>query len=274
MLTTRVATALVALPPVVAGIIFLPSPAVAAIFALFMLLGAWEWGALLAFAGAWRGAFVAAVAAVMSLVEGLHASTVDGNSEHLIIAIACAWWLGAIYWIARFPADSALQRWYLGAVAGVIALAAPVAAVADLHQSADGPLLLLLLFGIVWGADTGAYFAGRACGRHKLAPNVSPGKTFEGAIGGLLTATAIAAGGAWGLGYHGARILGFIGLGAWVAALSIVGDLTLSLFKRHAGLKDSGMLFPGHGGVLDRLDSLIAAAPWFVAGLHWLPAQF
>lgn len=275
MLTTRIATAAVAVPLAVFGILFLPTAAIGLIFALLMLLGAWEWGGLVCLGRVWRAVFVAVVGAAMVLIGLLRNVNLPLGAENFVILLACLWWLAAIYWILRFPQDWAplMGRTGPGAVVGVIALVAPVAAVTYLHQSDDGAVLVLTFFVLVWAADTGAYFAGHAFGRHKLAPRVSPGKTREGAVGGVVAAMLMGAIGAWVLGYDGSRTLGFIGLAAWVAVISIVGDLTISMFKRHAKLKDSGTLFPGHGGVLDRLDSVLAAAPWFVAGLHWLPSQ-
>jgi phosphatidate cytidylyltransferase len=122
-------------------------------------------------------------------------------------------------------------------------------------------LLLALL--IVWGADIGAYFAGSRFGRRKLAPRISPGKTWAGVYGALALAALVAAVGGWLLGFDAAGCIALV-LAAWVTvAASIVGDLTESLLKRHAQVKDSGALFPGHGGLLDRLDSVLAALPVF-----------
>lgn len=276
MLLTRIATAAVLLPLAVLGILFLPTAAVALVFAALMLLGAWEWGGLLSLSTTGRALFCIVTALAMTLVALLRSASVGIGAENTVIALACTWWLIAFAWLFRYPRGWArvMGRRDVGSVVGVVALVAPVAAITYLHQSDDGALLLLIFFVVIWAADTGAYFAGRAFGRHKLAPNVSPGKTREGAIGGLALAIVVAGIGAGLLGYGGARLLAFMALGAWIAAISVVGDLTISMFKRHAHLKDSGHLFPGHGGVLDRLDSVLAAAPWFVAGLHWLPAAF
>lgn len=275
MLITRVLTALVAVPLAVAAILWLPTTAVAAVVLVLMLCGAWEWGALMRLATPGRMALMASVL-LLSLLTALsrHAEAGPG-SENLLVGIAAVLWLTAVFWIARFPRDwdATLGQRALAGPVGTIVLSAPVAAVAYLHQADDGPLLVLVLCFLVWGADTGAYAAGRTLGRHKLAPNVSPGKTVEGAVGGALVSVVIAAIAAFVLGYDTSRTLGLIVLGIWIALISIVGDLSMSMFKRSAGLKDSGKLFPGHGGVLDRLDGLIAAAPWFVLGLHWLPAQ-
>ncbi len=275
MLATRIATALILVPLAVLGILFLPTAAIGAVFAALMLLGAWEWGAFFDLAHQARLSFVAAVALCIALVAAVRAQMIPVGAENFVICLACLWWLVAIVWIVRFPAGWAqtVGRREIGLLVGVVALVAPVAALTYLHQSDAGAALLLTFFFVVWAADTGAYMAGRLAGRHKLAPRVSPGKTSEGAIGGVAAAVLFAALGGWLLGYDGTRMLAFMLLGAWVAVISIVGDLTISMFKRHAGLKDSGTLFPGHGGVLDRLDSVLAAAPWFVLGLHFLPSQ-
>jgi phosphatidate cytidylyltransferase len=129
-----------------------------------------------------------------------------------------------------------------------------------------GPLWVLWLLTVVAGADVGAYFAGRAFGRLALAPRVSPKKTWEGLLGGLVCGVTVAVlGAAW----LGVPRLEFFWLGIVLVLASAVGDLTESLFKRFAGLKDSGQLLPGHGGVLDRIDALTAAVPFFVLGLIW-----
>lgn len=276
MLITRLLTALVALPLAVAAIVWLPTSAVAALVLILMLCGAWEWGAFMSLATPGRLMCMASVLLVSLITAWCRHSETGPGSENLLVGLASVLWLTAVLWIVRFPRDwdATLGRRALAGPVGAIVLSAPVAAVAYLHQSDDGPLLVLVLCFLVWGADTGAYAAGRLLGRRKLAPNVSPGKTVEGAIGGALVALIIAAIAAFVLDYDTSRTLGLMMLGIWVALMSIVGDLSMSMFKRAAGLKDSGKLFPGHGGVLDRLDGLIAAAPWFVVGLHWLPAQF
>jgi phosphatidate cytidylyltransferase len=119
---------------------------------------------------------------------------------------------------------------------------------------------------LVWVADSGAYFAGRALGKRKLAPRVSPGKTWAGFWGGLIACAALALCVAWWR--PPSALLIWLALAVVVAAYSVVGDLTESLGKRFAGLKDSGTLIPGHGGVLDRFDSLLAAAPVLALGLQ------
>ncbi len=172
------------------------------------------------------------------------------------------WWALALLWIAVAPASVNRGR---AAVAGLFALVPVWLALVRLH--AQGPQLMLFLLLLVVAADIGAYFAGRALGKHKLAPRVSPGKTWEGVGGGLVAAALMAAFGVW---WFSMDTVPFMALCILVAIASVVGDLTESMFKRHAGLKDSGTLLPGHGGVLDRVDSVTAAAPVFLIGLERL----
>jgi phosphatidate cytidylyltransferase len=274
MLSTRIATAAVVVPLAVLGMLYLPTAAITLVFAALMLLGAWEWGGLLRLNETARIVFTIGVALGIFVFALVRSVLWPLGVDNLLMGAASLWWLIAIYWIVRYPAGWApvMGRSDIGVATGLLVLVAPVAAVTYLHQSDQGALLLLAFFFLVWAADTGAYIAGRLLGRHKLAPAVSPGKTREGAIGGIVAAMLFAAAGAWLLGYDDDRLIAFTLLGGWVAVISIVGDLTISMFKRHAGIKDSGTLFPGHGGVLDRLDSVLAAAPWFVVGLHWLPS--
>jgi phosphatidate cytidylyltransferase len=143
-------------------------------------------------------------------------------------------------------------------------------AVVALHESGEqGPLLVMYLLSLIWVADSGAYFSGRAWGKRKLAPSVSPGKSWEGVGGGALLSLAYAVGAAQVLGLPGNQWPLFVVLSLVTVLFSVLGDLTESMFKRHAGIKDSGTLLPGHGGVLDRIDSVTAAAPVFVVGF-WL----
>ena len=188
------------------------------------------------------------------------------DSSHLIILLsaACAWWVIAFCWLALAPA---WNRPALTLVCGLAVLAPAFVALARLQISAGGfargPVMVLWLILMVCAADIGAYTAGRAFGRRKLAPRVSPGKTWEGAAGGLLMVALVAAGGAF---YFGLPPLTVV-FGCGVGIFSVIGDLTESMFKRAASLKDSGTLLPGHGGLLDRIDSVTAAAPLYALGL-------
>jgi phosphatidate cytidylyltransferase len=236
-----------------------------------VLIAAHEWAAL---TGVRRGtgataAYVAAAAVLIALVVWQR----DTALPWVLIIGTCAWWLVVLTWIARFPVgfdDTHPPRW-LKAGAGLLVVPATIGAVALLHGSPDGAWRLLFAFVLVWAADIGAYFTGQALGRHKLAPAVSPGKTWEGVFGGLAWALLVAAAaGAWLFRLEGGAWAPFLLLCVAVVLLSIVGDLGESLLKRQAGVKDSGTLLPGHGGMLDRIDSLLAALPALALGLRWL----
>ena len=279
MLLQRVVTALVLLPPVLATLWFGSTPLVGAVFGAVAMIGVLEWGTLTGMRGAGGkpGAmvlYVAAAAALTVLAVWLRATELPW----VLIVGTCAWWLVVLNWIARYPVgfdDTHPPRW-LQAAAGVLVIPGTIAAVALLH-GAPGPehfgaLRLLFALVLVWAADVGAYFAGKAFGRRKLAPAVSPGKTLEGVLGGLALSLLIAAvAGTWLFKLQGtAAWLAFLLLCVVVVLLSIVGDLGESLLKRQVGVKDSGTLLPGHGGVLDRVDSLLAALPAMALGLRGL----
>ena len=260
MLRQRVITALVLGPLVILVVLAVPHTITAAVLSLLVVAGAWEWSAFPGFTqNSSRLAYVALIA--LCLVATWYVG-VDNVQSDLMLHAALAWWVLALLWIALVP--SKVNR-ATAALAGLFVLVPVWVALVRLH--AEGPQLLLFLLLLVVAADIGAYFAGRAFGKHKLAPKVSPGKTWEGVVGGLFAALLLAAIGVW---WFDMSTVPFMILCLVVAVASVVGDLTESLFKRHAGLKDSGSLLPGHGGVLDRVDSVTAAAPVFVIGLERL----
>ncbi|MGH8179207.1 MAG: phosphatidate cytidylyltransferase [Steroidobacter sp.] len=260
MLRQRVITALILAPLVLIVILWLPHQATVGAFTLLVLAGAWEWSAFPDFR--LRSARILYVVAISSGIAAVWFLGADRDVLEAVLYATMAWWLVALLWIAAAP--TAVNR-ATAAIAGVFVLVPTWLALTQLH--AHAPRLLLFLLLLVVAADIGAYFAGRRFGRNKLAPKVSPGKTWEGVMGGLLAAAIMAL---LGVRWFGMNPAAFIGLCAVVAVASIVGDLTESLFKRHAGLKDSGGLLPGHGGLLDRVDSVTAAAPVFLVGLQWL----
>jgi phosphatidate cytidylyltransferase len=260
MLRQRIITALILAALVLGAIFWLPSDITAAVITLLLLAGAWEWAA---FAGlkhpVGRLAYVLLIAGCIAFVWS-HGT--DSPRADQLLSAALIWWLVALVWVAMMPSVGNRGS---AALAGILVLVPAWLALIRLHHLAPFWLLFLLL--LVVATDVGAYFVGRRFGRHKLAPKVSPGKTWEGVLGGLAAAAVTAAiGTAW----FRVDVAAFIGVCAIVVAASVVGDLTESLFKRHAGLKDSGTILPGHGGVLDRVDSVTAAAPIFVLGLDWL----
>ncbi len=257
MLKQRLITAVVALL-ILGLVLFVAPPLVAEIaIALVILAGAWEWSGFLGAASpATRIFYVIFVAALMAVV-----GMVWPDGVERVLQVAVAWWVIALIWTFFFPTPIPIVlRWLCGA----LVLVPLYAALVMLFQAAPSLLLFVLL--IVWAADIGAYFAGKQFGRVKLAPGISPGKTWEGVIGGLVLVALLCVARSYWFETDLAVIVPFC-LG--VAGVSIVGDLTVSMFKRTAGLKDSGRLFPGHGGVLDRIDSIAAAAPLFALGLSW-----
>jgi phosphatidate cytidylyltransferase len=225
-----------------------------------VLVGAWEWAAFFrADSPLVRIGFVLLVAVGCALTWRY---VPDQRFMRIVMGVATAWWFIALAWISLAPT----RVHPLGAAfAGLVALVPCWLALVHLAtQTHPGPGWVLFTLVVVWAADTGAFFAGKFFGRVPLAPRVSPKKTWEGVLGGLLLSGLVAALGGYWLGVTG---FPFISLCVAVAALSVVGDLTESMLKRASGLKDSGSLFPGHGGMLDRIDSVTAAAPALVFGL-------
>ncbi|AMN47356.1 phosphatidate cytidylyltransferase [Steroidobacter denitrificans] len=265
MLRQRVITALILGPAAVLAILFLPQMILMAVLAAAVLAGAWEWSVFPGFTRhSARWAYVGCIAVCLAAAWWW----LDrGGALHGLLYVTLAWWLLALIWVVVAPRR--VNRLSAG-VAGLFVLVPAWLALVRLHAMAPALMLFLLLLAV--SADIGAYFVGRRYGRHKLAPQVSPGKTWEGVCGGLLASAGMAAiGVAWFSADPGlTNPAGFIGLCVAVVAASIIGDLTESMFKRHAGLKDSGTLLPGHGGVLDRIDSITAAAPMFLLGLERL----
>lgn len=263
MLRARVVTAIILVAVLLLVLFVLPPVAAALAVAAAVLAGAWEWSRFLGLVRTLpRVAYVGLVGLAGALVLLTTELTTDPRP---LLWVALAWWGLAFAWVLRFPRPIGQQ---LAALCG-LAVLLPLWLVLSVlvTRPGDGPLLVLLLLLIVWAADIGAYFAGRAFGRVKLAPQVSPGKTWEGVLGGLVAATLVAAAGAHWLSLP---LAGLLLLTPALVMISVLGDLTVSMFKRNAGLKDSGRLFPGHGGILDRIDSLSAAAPLFLLGLGWL----
>lgn len=263
MLKTRIVTGCILGALLLLGLFLLPAFWAVLAFALVFIVGAWEWAGFGALRTPWvRALYTLSIALALGLSWRW-----TGDSSHLIILLsaACAWWVIAFLWLSLAPA---WNRRVLTLVCGLAVLAPAFVALGRLQISADGfargPLIVLWLVLMVCAADIGAYFAGRAFGRRKLAPRVSPGKTWEGAAGGLALVALVAAGGAV---YFGLPPLIVVAFGCGVGIFSVIGDLTESMFKRAAALKDSGTLLPGHGGLLDRIDSVTAAAPLYALGL-------
>lgn len=265
----RLLTALIATPLALAALFLLPSPWFFGFIALLVEVAVWEYlvivrpraprAPLRALLGLMP---LAAVALSVSMIEQSGAFVAE---QHLLTAAAVlSVGVGSLVLLLRTPLEEVIPA--LGILCfGVPYFAAPVAAVHHL-QRAD-PWLVFLLFAIVWLGDTGAYYVGRRLGRHKMAPVVSPNKTWEGAAAGFLVGLIAAA--VWSVCRLDRLDLGLLAVAALTACAAQIGDLMESLIKRGAGVKDSGHVLPGHGGVLDRLDALLFAAPVMLLGF-WL----
>jgi len=262
-LRKRVLTAVVLVAALLVILLVLPPVATVVALTAMLLAGAWEWSAFLRLSTATRRlTYVALVALLLPLVW---VASADAANRELILLTAMLWWLTALLWIAFAPHH--VTPWAAG-VAGILALVPAWLALMWLRYAPPphGQWVLFTLI-LVWVADIGAFFFGRRFGRVRLAPEVSPGKTWEGVFGGMGLSALVALGGsAW---FH-VPLAVFMPLCLATVAFSVVGDLTESLLKRFAGLKDSGSMFPGHGGVMDRIDSLTGAAPVLLLGLTLL----
>lgn len=270
MLKQRLLAALVLIPLVVWGILQLSTQSLALVFAAVILLAAWEWGGIMKLPSIGLRIFYMVLIAIGMAAVWLYLDR-DTSDWLALPIISLFWWLLAIGWVLSYPKTS--SRWssrWIQFVIGLLILIPTWLAVVGLHEyEGQGPYLVLYVLSLIWVADSSAYFGGRSFGKHKLAPEVSPGKTWEGAISAVIATIFYAIFAAYLLKLPGNQWLTFVVLSQVTVVFSIFGDLTESMFKRHAGIKDSGAIIPGHGGILDRIDSVTAAAPVFVVGV-WL----
>ncbi|MDF3055173.1 MAG: hypothetical protein K0Q74_1080 [Gammaproteobacteria bacterium] len=262
MLKQRVITALVLIPLVILGVFYLPLLWFAWISAAVFLLTGWEWAALSGLKNTYHR--------LLFLLFSLIFFWLLGVVPQLYPLLAgLLTWICLPFFLKR--TDLWARCWeiniYLRLALGIWLLGLAWYAINFILGQGWGSLLLLTLFLWVWGADIGAYFMGRAYGKHKLAPSISPGKTWEGVLGGAITTIllAIIMGLFFPFGVH--YYFGLLLLSIVIVLISVLGDLFESMIKRQSKIKDSGTLLPGHGGLLDRLDSLISAAPVFAVGV-------
>ncbi|KJH87725.1 phosphatidate cytidylyltransferase [Pseudomonas fluorescens] len=268
MLKQRIITALILLPIALGGFFLLEGAGFALFIGLVVTLGAWEWARLAGFAAqSARVIYAAAVAAmlfIMYVVPGL---------APWVLGAAVLWWAVATFLVLTYPQTT--HHWANAATKLLIGLLILLPAWQGLIWIKQGPLgnwQIMAVMVLVWGADVGAYFSGRAFGKRKLAPKVSPGKSWEGVYGGLALSLVITAVVGFVRDWTVAQLLMGLFSAALIVFVSVVGDLTESMFKRQSGIKDSSNLLPGHGGVMDRIDSLTAAIPIF-AVLLWMAAS-
>ncbi|MDO4698617.1 MAG: phosphatidate cytidylyltransferase [Pasteurellaceae bacterium] len=288
MLKQRVLSAIVMLVVAIVALFWLPPLLFTLALTAIVVLGMWEWAQFAGFKRPIARALVAFVAfgvlifPMMASSHYIQAARFLTDETTPLLFVGGIWWLIAIVLVVSYPKSStwwskSIVAKFIFGFSTLIPFLIGVLALRFYHYHLDayqGTYLLLYVFLLVWAADTGAYFVGRALGKHKLAPKVSPGKSWEGAIGGVMTSAIIAT---LFLNVTPENVFGrelatlpFIVLSTVTVAISIIGDLTESMFKRQAGIKDSSNLIPGHGGILDRIDSLTAAVPVFAIGFFFL----
>jgi phosphatidate cytidylyltransferase len=273
MLRQRVITALAMAGAFLCAVVFLPIEWLALLFAIIVALGGWEWSRLAGWSA--PAARLCYLLLLLGVMAGLYLHTDIGGAPtrervQPLLGLACLWWSLALLWVKGFPASAVLWNSLpVRSLMGVLILCLAWLAAVYILTFPRGGLLLVLMVIVVASADIGAYFAGRAWGRHQLAPAVSPNKTWEGFWGGMVACIGLALLLWWQLPpqlehIHAGSV---VAVALTTALASVVGDLTVSMVKRESGVKDSGSLLPGHGGLLDRLDSLCGAAPVFALGL-------
>ena len=261
MLKQRILTALILAPLALAGVFLLPPGGFAVFMGLVIVLGGWEWANL-------SGFEQPTIRIAFGLLVGLACLLVATLPPVMVLGVAACWWVVALMLVRGYPDSARFCRNKLLRLAmGFVTLVPAWFGLVQLKSMEEGNVLILMILVIVWAADCGAYFAGRAFGKSKLAPNVSPRKTLEGVVGGILLALFISSGVALWNDLSFARGMGLMILTIVTVMVSVLGDLWESVLKRERGIKDSSNLLPGHGGILDRVDSLTAAVPVFTLAL-------
>lgn len=278
MLIQRILTAIVLIPLVIIALFFAPLSIFSYLIIAVCALATWEWSHFLGMVEKTQKAIFMVL--IISLLALLYLIPIDlslkGKLYTYIIYLSIVWWLIALLLVISYPQSA--KYWsksilikLLFALFTLIPFYISMLELRSINYDIDrytGAVWLLYVFVLVWATDTGAYFAGRAIGKHKLAVKVSPGKTIEGFIGGVSLAILVCLL-VYLTGYFAISFINFLISSLLAILVSVLGDLTESMFKREAGIKDSGNLIPGHGGILDRIDSLTAAVPVFTAlSLH------
>lgn len=266
MLKQRVITAILLASVMISAVIFLPTQIFALMLAVIICVAAWEWAACAGF-----NAISQKIIYVSLILLCLIACLIFLQKQWILLIIACGlvWWIIAMFLVIRYQMNKSinLSSGIMKAIIGGVILIPAWLSLILIHLNTSGVSLVLFLFFLIWLADSAAYFSGRKFGSKKLASNVSPGKSWEGVYGALSISLLFGASYAFYADMKFLVAVYFILLVFLTASFSILGDLVESMFKRMAGIKDSSNILPGHGGILDRIDSLTSAAPVFFAGL-------
>ena len=266
MLKQRIITAIILASVIISAVIFMPTQIFALVLAAIICVAAWEWAACAGFHDM-PEKFLYVSLILLCLVVCL----VLLQKQWIVLIIVCglAWWIIAMFLVARYQMNKSINlssRIMKAMIGGAILIPAWLSLIL-IHLNTSGVSLMLFLFFLIWLADSAAYFSGRKFGIKKLANNVSPGKSWEGVYGALLMSLIFGASYAFYTDMRTIVAVYFVLLVLFTVSFSILGDLVESMFKLMAGIKDSSNILPGHGGVLDRVDSLTSAAPVFFAGL-------
>lgn len=272
-------TALVLAPLAIAAIFYLPLTYFALLLVGLLAVGAWEWGPLMGFQSKPRRlAFTVSNILIIGAIWSQFSVDNFWLDKHALqpmviylLWLSVLWWVLSAFLTLVYPRYSGFWSSHrsVRGLFGWLTLVPTWLAFVTLRSSDyaldpyQGAQLLMYLFLMVWSADIGAYFVGKSIGKHKLMPNVSPGKTMEGFIGGVIFACLLSACAGYFIGFNSQQLVTITLVTAVITTISVLGDLNESMFKRQAGVKDSGSILPGHGGILDRIDSLTATAPVF-----------
>jgi len=265
-LKQRLLAAVIMAPLTVLAVLSLESNILAMILMVIACMAAYEWAAM-SYEETTRKIMYVSACALLIILAGLYLP-----SEHVkfFMLLASVYWV-CILMLLSFYETTWLNNYLLNSflsTSGYFVITVGWLSMLHLHQ--QDPALLLYMFILIWIADSGAYFSGKKFGKTKLAEQLSPGKTREGLLGAVALSIVFALVAVWWFELKSINALYFVLLSLLSVLISVVGDLFESLIKRNAGKKDSGSIIPGHGGVLDRVDSLLAAAPGFALGIHWL----
>jgi len=279
LLKQRIITALVLAPAAILAIFYLPITYFATLLMAIIAIGAWEWARFIGMTNTISRLCYVALTVVLTAMLWVLLPVeqswfiISGVQFEIsvLLWVSVGWWLIAALLMFTYPKSNAFwaQNKLAIALFGLLTIVPTWLAFMVLRTSNyaidefQGAQLLMYLFMLVWSADIGAYFVGKSIGKHKLMPMVSPGKTIEGFLGGVVCAAVLTFAVSTYLSWSTEQLLNALFVTCLIASISVLGDLTESMFKRQAGVKDSGTILPGHGGILDRIDSLTATAPIF-----------